>query len=166
MFNNDRMSKNMVETEEPQVASQCGAYKSYAGQARLHACSCLHMPTRPVARTHIQICNICCLSTSKIIREWTSISLYKYIFCFAYASVNLIKTCARESGPICHSTLRVWEKEIVSRKATFIWGNKLLYGRKNIYIYTYIYIYIYNIYPKILTFAEYCNYWEQQTSLL
>ena len=44
------MSKNMVETEAPQMTSQHGAYALHAGVARLHARTRSHTPTRPATR--------------------------------------------------------------------------------------------------------------------
>ena len=42
----------MVETEEPQMALQYGAYALHAGLARLHARMRMHAPTRPVTHLH------------------------------------------------------------------------------------------------------------------
>jgi hypothetical protein len=40
------MSKNMVETEGPQMTSQYGAYALHAGLSRLHALLHMHTPRR------------------------------------------------------------------------------------------------------------------------
>jgi hypothetical protein len=54
------MSKNVVQTEGPQMTSQYGAYALHAGLATLHACVHMHTPTRPgthmraSARMHTQ----------------------------------------------------------------------------------------------------------------
>jgi hypothetical protein len=66
MFNNffpenctvyEIISKNIVETEGPQVTSQYGAYALHAGLARLYARMRMHTPTRPGnARTHARAC--------------------------------------------------------------------------------------------------------------
>jgi hypothetical protein len=45
------MSKNVVETEGPQMTSQYGAYALHAGLARLHARMRMHTPTRTHAHT-------------------------------------------------------------------------------------------------------------------
>ena len=47
----EKIPKNMVETEGPQMTSQYGAYALHAGLARLHALMRMHPPTRP--RTHM-----------------------------------------------------------------------------------------------------------------
>jgi hypothetical protein len=41
------MSKNVVETEGPQMTSQYGAYALHAGLARLRALKRMHTPTLP-----------------------------------------------------------------------------------------------------------------------
>ena len=46
------MSKNVVETEGPQMTSQYGAYALRAGLARLYARMGMHMPTRPDTHMH------------------------------------------------------------------------------------------------------------------
>jgi hypothetical protein len=46
------MSKNVVETEGPQMTSQYGAYALRAGLARLYACMRMHTPTRPGTHMH------------------------------------------------------------------------------------------------------------------
>ena len=46
------MSKNVVETEGPQMTSQYGAYALRAGLARLYARMRMHMPTRPGTHMH------------------------------------------------------------------------------------------------------------------
>jgi hypothetical protein len=46
------MSKNVVETEEPQMTSQYGAYALHAGVARLHALMRMHTPRRPGTYMH------------------------------------------------------------------------------------------------------------------
>jgi hypothetical protein len=60
MFNNffsenrtfyEIMSKNMVETEGPQLTSQYGAYALHAGLARLHAPMRMHTLKRPGTNT-------------------------------------------------------------------------------------------------------------------
>jgi hypothetical protein len=43
------MSKNIVETEGPQMTSQHGTYALRAGLARLYARMCMNTPTRPGA---------------------------------------------------------------------------------------------------------------------
>jgi hypothetical protein len=61
MFNNffsengiayEIMSKNIVETEEPQMTSQYGPYALRAGLASLYARMYLHTPTRAGAHIH------------------------------------------------------------------------------------------------------------------
>ena len=46
------MSKNIVETEGPQMTSQYGAYALLAELARLYARMRVHTPTRLGTRTH------------------------------------------------------------------------------------------------------------------
>jgi hypothetical protein len=61
MFNNffpesrtvyEIMSKNVVETEGPQMTSQYGAYALRAGLARLYVRMHMHTPTRSGTHTH------------------------------------------------------------------------------------------------------------------
>jgi two-component SAPR family response regulator len=61
----------MVEPEGPQITSQYGAYALHAGQTKLDAHTCEH--------TDRQICNICCFSTTTMIRERASILRYTYV---------------------------------------------------------------------------------------
>jgi hypothetical protein len=68
--------KNMLETEVPQMTSQCGAYALRAGLARLHARMRMHTsmrPGNPHARTHAQACthrgiynNYCCSTATMV----------------------------------------------------------------------------------------------------
>jgi hypothetical protein len=46
------MSKNVVDTEGPQMTTQYGAYALRAGLARLHAHMRMHTPTRSVTHMH------------------------------------------------------------------------------------------------------------------
>jgi hypothetical protein len=46
------MSKNIVETEGPQMTSQYGAYALHAGLARLYARMGMHTHTRPSSHKH------------------------------------------------------------------------------------------------------------------
>ena len=77
------ISKNVLETEGPQMTSQYGAYAFRAGLARLCARMRMHTPTSPGthmhARTHTPINNTYCFSTATIIRESTSLLRYTYI---------------------------------------------------------------------------------------
>ena len=79
------MSKNVIETEEPQMTSQYAAYALRAGLPRLHARMGMHTPTRLGthihARTHRPISNTHCFSTAAMIRERASILRYTHITC-------------------------------------------------------------------------------------
>ena len=55
------MSKNVVETEGPQMTSQYGAYELHAGKPRLHA------------RTHTRTAKKYCCFTATKIREHASL---------------------------------------------------------------------------------------------
>ena len=46
------MSKNVVDTEGPQMTSQYGACALHAGKARLHALTLMHTPTLTGNHTH------------------------------------------------------------------------------------------------------------------
>jgi hypothetical protein len=48
------MSKNMAETEGPQMTSQYGAYVLHAGLARLHAPIRMHTLTLPGFYMHVR----------------------------------------------------------------------------------------------------------------
>jgi hypothetical protein len=52
----DIMSKNLVETEKPQMTSQYGACALHAGLARLHVLMRMHTPTRPRIHMHARTC--------------------------------------------------------------------------------------------------------------
>ena len=80
------MSKNVVDTEGPQLTSQYGAYALRAGLARLYALMPMHTPTRLSthmhgARTHRPIHDTYCFSTATMIRERASLLRYKYLAC-------------------------------------------------------------------------------------
>jgi hypothetical protein len=80
------MSKNL-ETNEPQMTSQYGAYALRVGLARLHARMHMHTPMRRApTRTHAhrQICNTYCFSTATVIRERASLLRYTYIACLFF----------------------------------------------------------------------------------
>ena len=49
------MSKNVVETEGPQMTSQYGSYALHAGKARLHPRTSMDTPTRSGTRTHAHL---------------------------------------------------------------------------------------------------------------
>jgi hypothetical protein len=70
------MSKNMMETEGPQMTSQDGAYALHAGYTRLHA--------RTRTGFHRQICNTYCFPTAAVIRERVSVLRYTYIVCIVW----------------------------------------------------------------------------------
>jgi hypothetical protein len=82
------MSKNSVDTEEPQLTSQYGAYALRAGLARPQSRMRMHTLTRPgthkhthaQACTHKPICNTYCFSTGKkMIRDRASVLGYTSI---------------------------------------------------------------------------------------
>jgi hypothetical protein len=83
------MSKNMVQTEMPQMTSQYGVYALHAGLAELYARMRVHTPsrldthihTRAHARTHKVISNTYCFSTATTIRERASVLCYTHIAC-------------------------------------------------------------------------------------
>ena len=99
MFNNffsknrtvyEIMSKNIVETEGPQMTSQYGIYALRAGLARLHART--HMRTRPVTHMHmhartrkhahtVQYVIFIACPQQQCLRERASVSRYTYSAC-------------------------------------------------------------------------------------
>jgi hypothetical protein len=100
------MSKNIVETEKPQMTSQCGAYALRARLARLYARMRTHTPTRPYthmhARTHAQastlrtISNTYCFPHQQWFCERASMLRYMYTVC-------LVKIL------YVHEALQVWQ---------------------------------------------------------
>ena len=66
------MSKNIAETEGPQMTLQYGAYALHAELARLYARTGMHTPTRPGTHTHPQ---------QQWFRERASVLRYTYIAC-------------------------------------------------------------------------------------
>jgi hypothetical protein len=66
------MSKDIVETEGPQMTSQHVAYALHARVARLHGRACTH---RPISRP-----NTYCFSTVKMIRKRAS--MLRYTSCY------------------------------------------------------------------------------------
>jgi hypothetical protein len=86
------MSKNMVDTEGPQMTSQYGAYALGAGLATLYARMRLHTPTRSGthmhARTHTQGCThtdqyviLIGFPLQQWFRKRASLLRYTYIAC-------------------------------------------------------------------------------------
>jgi hypothetical protein len=73
------MSKNVMETQGPQMTSQYGAYALHAGLAWLQALTRMHTLTRPQARmqtqayTHWPVSNTYCFSMATMIRERASL---------------------------------------------------------------------------------------------
>ena len=78
------MSKNMEESEEPQMTSQHGAYAFRAVKARLHAPTRMHKPTLPGirarTRTHTQICNTYYFSTATLASR-TRLNITVNVYC-------------------------------------------------------------------------------------
>jgi hypothetical protein len=108
MFNNffpeirtvyEIMSKNVVETEGPQMTSQYGAYALRAGLARLHARMRMHAHTHapwyPHARmygqgrTHRPICISYCYSTATMV-SWTRLIVTLYVHCQSCLYYNTV----------------------------------------------------------------------------
>jgi hypothetical protein len=79
----ETMSKNVVETEGPQMTSQYGAYALHAEKARLHPRTSMHTPTRSGTHTHARTPSPAstnyCLSTATMIRKRASILRNTYI---------------------------------------------------------------------------------------
>jgi hypothetical protein len=87
------MSRNMIETEVPQMTSQYGACALLAGLARLCARMSMHTSTRPgthmQARTHVRkhahsctqspVRNTCYFSSATMISERAPVLRYTYI---------------------------------------------------------------------------------------
>ena len=81
-------SKNMVETEKPEMTSQYDAYSLHAGLGRLHARMRKHTPARSGthmhartharARLHTPISNTYCFSKARTIRKRISMLRYMY----------------------------------------------------------------------------------------
>ena len=108
------MSKNMMEPERQQMASQYGAYALDAGWVRLHAREPMHTPMHPVThqrpqariharkRTHPhrQIYNTYCFSTEKMFRESDSMLRYTHIACLV-ASCCCANRVLKARSAIC-----------------------------------------------------------------
>jgi hypothetical protein len=84
------MSKNIVETEGPQMTSQHGAYALRAGLGRLYARMRMHAPTRQGTRMHARTRNhthtdqyvtITAFPQQQWFRERDSLLRYTYIVC-------------------------------------------------------------------------------------
>ena len=97
------MSKNMVQTDRPQMTSQYGAYAlqlDWHAYMHLYPCSrprvpvptCTHARTRMHACTHRPINNTYCFSMAKIIREPSSLLRYTYI-----ARLVIFSSCVFEN---------------------------------------------------------------------
>ena len=87
------MSKNLVETEEPQITSQHGAYALRAGLARLYARMRMHTPTRLGTHVHArtrkyahtdQYVILIALPQQQWLRERASMIRYTYIACLVF----------------------------------------------------------------------------------
>jgi hypothetical protein len=86
------MSKDVVETEGPQMTSQYGAYALRAGLARLYARMRLHTLTRPVTHMHarmhahtVQYVILTAFPQQQWLRERASVLRYTYIACLVFA---------------------------------------------------------------------------------
>jgi hypothetical protein len=92
------MSKNVAKTEGPQMTSQYGTYELHAGKARLHACTCMHTPTRPGTPTHTQT-NMQCLLLfhgNNDLRTRLSVTLYVHcVSCSPWWRPTFIETCSK-----------------------------------------------------------------------
>jgi hypothetical protein len=84
------MSKNLVQTEKPQMTSQHGAYALRAGLARLYARMRKHTPTGPSTHMHArtrkhahtdQYVMLFAFPQQQWFRERTSMLRYTYIAC-------------------------------------------------------------------------------------
>ena len=88
------MSKNMKDTEGPQITSQNGAYALHARQARLYARTHMHTTTRlgkyTHARAHKPISTTYCFSTATMIRERASVLPVHCLFCFIYCRIHIV----------------------------------------------------------------------------
>jgi hypothetical protein len=77
------MPKILLETVEPQMTSQHGAYALHAVLARLHARMRMHMPTHPGTHTNAStrrpISNTYCFFTATMIGECASVLCHTYI---------------------------------------------------------------------------------------
>ena len=99
------MSKNWVETEEPQMTSQYSAYALRAGLARLHGRTRMPTPTRPDthvdarACTHRPVSNIYCFFMATVIRERASILRHTYIACLVITETACVY-CAVRTGSL------------------------------------------------------------------
>ena len=106
---NETMSKNLVETEGPQMTSQHGAYALRAGLAKLHVRMRMHTSTCPGthihARTHMQactqrkICNNYNFSTPKMVSR-TRLGFTLHIHCLSrlnmlYLALSLECNCRK-----------------------------------------------------------------------
>ena len=90
-------SKNVVQPETPQMASQ---YALHAGQAWLHARAHTHTPTH----TQRKVCNIYCVSTATIVtRTRLSVTLYVHgVSClFPAGGFNMVDTLTGEQDIAC-----------------------------------------------------------------
>ena len=82
------MSKHFLETEGPQMTSQCGTYPLRAELARLNVCACTRPRARVPPRTHEPacarrpICNTYCFSTATAV-SWTRLIVTLYVHCLS-----------------------------------------------------------------------------------
>jgi cyclophilin family peptidyl-prolyl cis-trans isomerase len=87
--------KNMVETEGPQMTSQCGAYALRAELARAHVRTHMHTSTRPGTHMHARAhtrtsrSNACCFLTATMFRERASMLRYTYIACLVQTYLRM-----------------------------------------------------------------------------
>jgi hypothetical protein len=87
------MSKNVLETEVPQMTSQYGAHALRAGLGRLHARMGTHTPTSPVTHMHAragkyahtdQYVILIAFPQQQWFRERASMLRYAYIACLVF----------------------------------------------------------------------------------
>ena len=91
------MSKNIVETEKPQMTSQYGAYTLRPGLARLYARISMHTPTRPGTHMHArkgkhahtgQYVILIAFPQQQWFREGDSMLRYRHIVCLVNSSIK------------------------------------------------------------------------------
>jgi hypothetical protein len=128
------VSKNLVETVEPQMTSQCGTYALYAGLEKLCARMRMPPPTRSgthmhglkhaqaCTHAHTPIINTYCFSTAKMV-SWTRLNVTLYVHCLSCFFLALVRK------PRITNTLQVCGSHVLLEWAGNYWVTCASYVR-------------------------------------
>ena len=153
------MSKNMVDTEGPQMTSQYGAYALNAGSARPYELMRMHTPTRPGTHMHAhmrkhahtdQYVTIIAFPQQRWFRERSSMLRYTYIACIVFIYCDIDITWKQKPA---YYKMPQWWSETENISHTLFSFNQYFHGKPC------------RITDCIYTLGLACISWKQQNSL-